>query len=45
MEADFDIVFADFEDLRSICRAHVLYVAQNENGSVSVRQLFDRFFQ
>ena len=45
MEADFNIVFGDFEDIRGIGRAHVLYIAQHENGSVSVRQLFDRFFQ
>jgi hypothetical protein len=45
MEANFDVLFGDFEDIRGIGRAHFLYVAQHENGSVSVRRLFDRFFQ
>jgi hypothetical protein len=35
MKADFNIVFGDFEDLRGISRAHVLYVAQHENNKYS----------
>jgi hypothetical protein len=45
MEADLDIFFSDFEDIRGIGRAHFLNVAEHENGSVIVWQLFDRFFQ
>ncbi len=45
METDLDIFFGDFEDVRRIGRAYVFYVAQYENGSVSIRQFFDRFFQ
>jgi len=45
MEADLDIVFGDFEDICGIGRAHVLDVEEYEDGPVSVRQLFNRFFQ
>ena len=45
MEADFDIFFRDFEHICGIARAHILYVAQDENSTVRVWQLFDCFFQ
>jgi hypothetical protein len=45
MEPDFDVLFADFEDICGISRTHFLHVAQHKNGSVGVRQLFDRPFQ
>lgn len=41
MEANFDIFFADLENIRGIGRAHFLHVAQHESDAVSVRQLFD----
>jgi hypothetical protein len=34
MEADLDIFFSDFEDIRSIGGAQFFYVSQHEDGPV-----------